>query len=159
MDNEEGRRLLAASFQTYMRTLVFLGTIAFLALGGALGLFLNSDGTRQLGSFSLFADAAATPDAVRVRLLVFVLLAGFAFMQFVWGLKALYNLTLAQHTRNADTILPYLDHLDLDFSRGIRTLYYLSVLFLWFIGSELFIARSLILTVIIYRFDFMKIRS
>ena len=68
------------------------------------------------------------------------------------------DVTLAQHTRNADTILHYLDHLDLDFSRGIRTLYYLSVLFLWFIGSELFLAGSLILTLMIYRFDFMKSR-
>jgi hypothetical protein len=73
-------------------------------------------------------------------------------------MKALYNLSFALHTRSRETVLPYIQHLDLDVGSGLRTLHYLSVLFLWFFGAEFLAVASVLLTFMIYRFDFLKSR-
>ncbi len=159
VSSQEGRTLLVASFQAYVRTLVFLGTASFLALGGSVGLFLNQEQAGQLCASSMFADATSQPDILRIRMVMFSLLAGYAFLLFVWGLKALYHLTLAVHTHDPDIVVPFLNHLDQDLSRGVRTLYYLSVFFLWFFGPEFLIAGSLLLTVALWRFDAQKMHG
>lgn len=156
-ETEEGRRLLGQSFQAYVRTFMFLGTVSFFSLGGAMSLFLSSKRTRELLSYSLFYRVD-TLTGIRFRLLVFVFLAGYAFLLFVWGLKALYNLTYAVHLKDKDAVYDYLSHMDRDFTRGIRTLYYLVVLFLWFFGPEFLIVGVIGLTVLLYRYDFLKAR-
>jgi uncharacterized membrane protein len=148
--------MLVAALQAHSRMLVFLATVSSLALGGGLGLFLNSERTMDLSSFSFFGSQDIT--GIRVRLVIFVLLSGYAFLQFIWGMKALYNLSFALHTRSRETVLPYIQHLDLDVGSGLRTLHYLSVLFLWFFGAEFLAVASVLLTFMIYRFDFLKSR-
>lgn len=159
VSGQEGRTLLVASFQTYVRTLVFLGTASLLALGGSVGLLMNPQQAGELCASSMFAEATSQPDILRIRMVMFSLLTGYAFLLFVWGLKALYHLTLAVHTQDPDLVGPFLDHLDQDFSRGVRTLYYLSVFFLWFFGPEFLIAGSLLLTVALWRFDSQKMHG
>ena len=149
----EGRALLAASFQAHGRTLVFLGTTALLALGGALGLLLNPQKAGQLCASSVFAEGTSQPDVLRIRMVMFSLMAGYAFLQFVWGLKALYHLSFAVQTCDPARVAPFLEQLDQDFSRGVRTLYYLSVLFLWFFGPEFLLVGSMLLTVSLWHFD------
>ena len=157
--SESGRALLVASFQTYVRALVFLGVSSSLAFGGSLGLLMNPQRAGQLCALSFFAEATREPDIVRLRMVVFSLLAGYSFVLFVWGIKALYHLTFAVHTQDPTLVAPFLDHLDQDFTRGVRTLYYLYVFFLGFFGPEFLLAGSLLLTIMLWRYDVQVLRE
>ncbi|MFB6356468.1 MAG: DUF599 family protein [bacterium] len=152
---KEGKNLLSSGFVAYVRMFMFFGTVSFFSLGGALGLFLSSERTQELLTYSLFYRVHSIT-GVRFRWLLFIILSGYAFLQFIWGLKALYHLTHAVHVDDEQTILKYLSHMDIDFTRGIRSLYYLVILFLWFFGPEFLIVGSLILTYMLYRYDFLK---
>ncbi len=157
-ETEEGRRLLSAAFRTHVRIFIFLGTVSFLAGVGAFILFLSSRRTGELLSFSLFYRVDSLT-GIRFRLLVFMLLAGYGFLQFVWGLRDLYNLTHAVHRKTRETVYDYLSYVDREFERGLRTLYYLVVLFLWFFGPEFLIIGAVVLTVLLYRYDFLKTKD
>lgn len=151
----EGRVLLSNIFRGYSRTFIFLGMISFLALSGALGLIASSEQTHALLNFSQIEVSRPIAN-LRVRLAIFIGLAGYALLQFLWGLKALFNLSYVMHGSDAERIREYLQYMDMDLTNGIRTLYYLSVLFLWLFGPEFFAVGTVVLTVFLYRYDFMK---
>ncbi|MFB6344244.1 MAG: DUF599 family protein [bacterium] len=152
---EEGKDLLAVEFRAHARTLIFLGTLSFFALSGAISLFVSSNQIQNFLSFSLF-ERVQSSTGVRLRLLIVILLAGYALLQIIWGLKALYSLSLSIHSNDQDTIKRYLRHLNIDFLRSIRTFYYLAVLILWLFGAEFLIVGSVLLTLVLYRYDFLK---
>lgn len=151
---EEGRTLLATTMRSYTRSLIFLGTISFFTLSGALSLLISGTSVQRLLSFSLF-ERVHTQFGVRLRLLTVVLVAGYALLQIIWAIKAAYTLSLSVHTEDIDTIRRYLTHLNLDFLRSIRTFYYLAVVTLWVFGAEFLILGTVFLTFILYRYDFM----
>jgi len=157
-ESEAGRALLMTAAQAHVRMLVFFAASAFLALGGAIGLLLNPQEAARLCEASLFANSASDGAALRFRTLAFSFLAAYAFLQFLWAHKALYHLTLAVQTQSAHRVRGFLDDLDQDLSRGLRTLYYLAILFLWFFGPEFLIVGTVILTATLWRYDSRVVR-
>ena len=152
---QKDRTLPNGTLQTYSRILTTLATASFLALGGGLSLFLSSEQTQELLSFSL-VNRVDSIRGIRFRLLIFILLCGVAFLQFIWGFKALYTLTYALEAGEEEMAFDYFSYMDTDLNRGIRTLYYLSILFLWFFGPEFLLIGTIGLTYILYRYDFLK---
>lgn len=151
---EEGRTLLATMMRSYSRSLIFLGTISFFTLSGALSLLISGSSVQRLLSFSVF-ERIHTSVGIRLRLFTVVLIAGYALLQIIWAIKATYTLSLSVHTEDIEKIRRYLTHLNLDFLRSIRTFYYLAVVTLWIFGAEFLIVGTVVLTLILYRYDFM----
>jgi len=156
--SEQGRLLLAVEFRTQARSMIFLGTVSFLTLSGALSLFISSSRIHELLSFSLF-ERVSTQAGVRLRILMVMMVSGYALLQIIWGLKALYSVSLAIHTGETQTVEKYLTHLNIDFLRSIRSFYYLAVLVLWLFGAEFLIVGSVLLTGVLYRYDFLVTRN
>jgi len=152
---QEDRELPNGTLQTYSRILTALATASFFALGGGLSLFLSSEQTQELLSFSL-VNRVDSILGVRFRLLIFIFLCGYAFLQFLWGFKALYYLTYALKAGEGEMAFDYFTYMDTDLIRGIRSMYYISILFLWFFGPEFLLIGTVALTYLLYRYDFLK---
>lgn len=150
--------LFIQTFRNFGRLAVFLGSLTLLALGGAFGLLLSGERLRTLCQITyLFGHPSL--QVAQLKLLFLVVILAFAFIQFIWAIRALLAVHLftdsAAGTPEVRIIglVHYLNHFQLDFRHGLRTAYYAVCLLLWPFSVELFIVATVVLTVILARYD------
>ena len=150
--------LFIQTFRNLGRQTIFLGSLTLLALGGAFGLLLSGERLRTLCRITcLFGHPS--PLLAQLKLLFLVAILALTFLQFIWATRALIAAHLftdgdtEERDLRAAGLVRYLADFQLDFRRGLRTAYYAVCLLLWPFSVEAFIAATLLLTVMVARYD------
>jgi uncharacterized membrane protein len=149
------------TLRTLSRQASFLGSLALLAVGGAFGLLLSSERFQALCEVTrLFGHPSYR--LLQLKMLVLVAVLAYAFLAFVWGVRAL----LAAHLFTAGLdgeeaaltagLRRYLGDFQLDFRHGLRGAYYGVDLMVWLFSTELFIVATIALTIFLARYDLAR---
>lgn len=152
--------LIIHTLRTISRQVLFLGSLALLAVGGTFGLLLSTDRLLSLCQVTrLFGHPA--PVVLQLKVLFLMAVLAFTFLAFVWGLRAL----LAAHLYTAGPpgdrgarsagLGRYLEYFQLDFRHGLRGAYYAVDLVVWLFSTELFLLATIALTFSLARYDLL----
>ncbi|NCO58667.1 MAG: DUF599 domain-containing protein [Deltaproteobacteria bacterium] len=140
------------------RPAIFLGSVTILALGGTFGLLLSGERLRALCEVTrIFGHPS--PLLAQLKLLALAIVLALAFLEFVWALRAVLAAhwftagNPAEATARVADLTSYLADFQLDFRHGLRTAYYAVCLLLWPFSVEAFIAATVVLTVMMARYD------
>ncbi len=150
--------LFIQTFRNLGRQAIFLGSLTLLALGGAFSLLLSGERLRTLCRITcLFGHPS--PLLAQLKLLLLIAVLALAFLQFVWAIRALLAAHIftdgaaAERTARVAGLTRYLADFQLDFRHGLRTAYYAVCLLIWPFSVEAFIVATLVLTVMVARYD------
>jgi len=150
--------LFIQTFRNLGRQTIFLGSLTLLALGGAFGLLLSGERLRTLCQITCIFGHPS-PMLAQLKLLFLVAVLALTFLEFVWAMRALIAAHLftdgdaAERDLRTAGLMRYLADFQLDFRRGLRTAYYAVCLLLWPFSVEAFIVATVILTVMVARYD------
>jgi uncharacterized membrane protein len=150
--------LIVHTLRNLGRQTIFLGSLTLLSLGGAFGLLLSSDRLLALCAVTrLFGPSP--PVVLQLKLLLLLVVLALAFLEFVWGLRAL----LAAHlftigpadgaAASTAGLVRYLEYFQLDFRRGLRAAYYAVTLLIWLFNTGAFVVVLGLLAVSLARYD------
>jgi len=153
--------LVIHTLRTMSRQVIFLGSLALLAVGGAFGLLLSTDRFQALCQVTrLFGHPSDL--LLQLKLLLLVAVLAYAFLTFVWGLRALLAAHLFTAGREGEQAVlisglrHYFEYFQLDFRRGLRGAYYAVDLMVWLFNTELFIVTTVALAITLARYDFAR---
>jgi len=150
--------LFIQTFRNLGRQTVFFGSLTLLALGGAFGLLLSGERLRTLCQIT-YLFGHPSPVLAQLKLLFLVAVLATAFLQFVWAARAIIaahiftDSDLAECELRIAGLVRYLGDFQLDFRRGLRTAYYAVCLLIWPFSVEAFIVATVVLTVMVARYD------
>ncbi len=150
--------LFIQTFRNLGRQTVFFGSLTLLALGGAFGLLLSGERLQTLCQIT-YLFGHPSPVLAQLKLLFLVAVLATAFLQFVWAARAIIaahiftDSDIAKSDIRITGLVRYLSDFQLDFRRGLRTAYYAVCLLIWPFSVETFIVATLILTVMMARYD------
>ncbi len=150
--------LFIQTFRNLGRQTIFFGSITLLGLGGAFSLLLSGERMRALCRITcLFGHPS--PLLAQLKLLLLVAVLALAFLEFVWAARALIAAHVytdgdaGEDEERAAALARYLADFQLDFRRGLRTAYYGVALLAWPFSVETFLLATVVLTLLLARYD------
>jgi len=150
--------LFIQTFRNLGRQTIFFGSLTLLALGGAFGLLLSGERMRTLCQITCIFGHPS-PMLAQLKLLFLVAVLALTFLDFVWAARALIAAHIftdgdpTERELRAAGLSHYLADFQLDFRRGLRTAYYAVCLLIWPFSVETFLVATLVLTVLVARYD------
>lgn len=150
--------LFIQAFRNLGQQSSFLGSLTLLGLGGAFSLLLSGERLRTLCQITCIFGHPS-PLLAQLKILLLIAVLAFAFLQFVWAIRALLAAHLfidgaaTEQRERVAGLTRYLADFQIDFRHGLRTAYYAVCLLIWPFSVETFIVAILVLTVMLARYD------